>query len=268
MPVVPGDGTKDGGRYGYDANGWQLEGLQKEAPFFLHTCTRNLYSPPSRLIPSLSQPSAPFRGVTFLLCLSEKRLQRQPLFYLQDRPLLGIRALMGTNYYFHCYRPYDPAAPLLEWRRVHQTWHPWTGDKDTWVRVDDSGIYPAKYHIGKASAGWCFALHTFSSKDKAEPSIGSLRDWVHFWATHEGRILDEYGARLSIDSMLQVILGRRREVPQEAEARAQWLKKAQEDSYGGGVREEVGLLCATSRFGQTDVQPGDGPYDLCGYVFS
>ena len=167
---------------------------------------------------------------------------------------------MGTNYYFHCYQPYDPAAPLLGWGRVHQTW-------PTWAGADAPAISPTKYHIGKATAGWCFALHVFSCEDKTEPSIRSLRDWVHFWATHEGRIVDEYGSRLSIDSMLQVILGRRREVPQEVEARAQWRKKAQEYASGEGGRGEVGVLCTTARFGQ-NVQPGDGPYSLCWYTFS
>lgn len=42
-------------------------------------------------------------------------------------------------------------------------------------------------HIGKSSAGWCFALHVIP-----ERGIKDLDDWVRIWSQPEARIVDEY----------------------------------------------------------------------------
>jgi len=55
-------------------------------------------------------------------------------------------------------------------------------------------------HIGKSSCGWCFALHVTDE-------IRSLDDWQREWAKG-GRIVDEYGAELTPDEMLDRIMNR------------------------------------------------------------
>ena len=81
---------------------------------------------------------------------------------------------MGTNYYLHtrqpcecCGRPYPPM------------------------------------HIGKSSAGWCFALHVIH-----EEAINDLEDWRALWLQPLARIEDEYGGHVSADMMEYIITGR------------------------------------------------------------
>jgi hypothetical protein len=45
-----------------------------------------------------------------------------------------------------------------------------------------------RLHIGKSSAGWCFALHV-----DREEGIESLEDWKAAWSRPGSRIVDEYG---------------------------------------------------------------------------
>ena len=81
---------------------------------------------------------------------------------------------MGMNYYLHtkppcecCKRPY---APL---------------------------------HIGKSSAGWCFALHVIPEKE-----INDLEDWRALWLQPWARIEDEYGNPVSTDMIEEIITER------------------------------------------------------------
>ena len=81
---------------------------------------------------------------------------------------------MGMNYYLHtkppcacCRRPY---APL---------------------------------HIGKSSAGWCFALHVIP-----EEGINDLEDWRALWLQPGARIEDEYGDPVNADMIEGVITER------------------------------------------------------------
>jgi len=55
-------------------------------------------------------------------------------------------------------------------------------------------------HIGKSSAGWCFALHVHP-----ERNINSLADWQAEWAKPGVRIVDEYETALSPVEMERVI---------------------------------------------------------------
>ena len=78
---------------------------------------------------------------------------------------------MGTNYYWHekppcssCGRKYEPL------------------------------------HIGKSSAGWCFALHIIPEED-----INDLPDWQKLWDTPGSLIFNEYGDILSPAAMTGVI---------------------------------------------------------------
>ncbi len=81
---------------------------------------------------------------------------------------------MGTNYYLEapepcpcCGRPYD------------------------------------RKHIGKSSAGWCFALHVYPDE-----GIFDLADWQFKWATSACDIVDEYGRKTTPEQMLSVITER------------------------------------------------------------
>lgn len=57
-------------------------------------------------------------------------------------------------------------------------------------------------HIGKSSTGWCFSLHIIPEKN-----INDLGDWEHLWRLG-GHIEDEYGATITQDEMLDMIVNR------------------------------------------------------------
>jgi len=76
---------------------------------------------------------------------------------------------MGTNYYLvpqppcpHCGRPYESR------------------------------------HIGKSSAGWCFALHVYPDE-----GICNLEDWRREWDGKQ--IIDGYGREITAPELLSVI---------------------------------------------------------------
>lgn len=77
---------------------------------------------------------------------------------------------MGTNFYLE----YDPCATC--------------------------GHAVERLHIGKSSAGWCFALHVTDE-------IKSLDDWKAQWAKG-GTIHNEYNEAVSVDEMLRTIMDR------------------------------------------------------------
>jgi hypothetical protein len=56
-------------------------------------------------------------------------------------------------------------------------------------------------HIGKSSAGWCFALHV-------DGDIKSLADWQSLWSKPGAKIEDEYGSGLTPELMLSYITER------------------------------------------------------------
>ena len=51
-------------------------------------------------------------------------------------------------------------------------------------------------HIGKSSAGWCFALHVIPDE-----GINDLADWEARWSQPGMQIVDEYGETISPDEM-------------------------------------------------------------------
>lgn len=59
-----------------------------------------------------------------------------------------------------------------------------------------------RLHIGKSSAGWCFALHVVP-----EDGIHTLEDWRAL-LKQPGRIEDEYGGAVSFEDMLARITER------------------------------------------------------------
>ncbi len=58
-------------------------------------------------------------------------------------------------------------------------------------------------HIGKSSAGWCFALHVYP-----EQMITTLTDWKKLLAANGSRIVDEYGHEVPGAELLRIITER------------------------------------------------------------
>ena len=56
-------------------------------------------------------------------------------------------------------------------------------------------------HIGKSSAGWCFALHVIP-----ERGINNLDDWLELFK--KGRIRNEYNEVVSSQKMTEIITSR------------------------------------------------------------
>lgn len=84
---------------------------------------------------------------------------------------------MGTNYYMKK----SGACPCC--KREHET-----------------------LHIGKSSAGWCFALHVMP-----ERGINDLEDWQKLWNEPGVTIETEYGEQVTAEEMTQVITQRSRD---------------------------------------------------------
>lgn len=53
-------------------------------------------------------------------------------------------------------------------------------------------------HIGKSSAGWTFSFH---GTDK----VRSYKDWIAFFETNSGDIVNEYGKMVSINEFKKII---------------------------------------------------------------
>lgn len=83
---------------------------------------------------------------------------------------------MGTNYYFE---PEGETTPCCECGQDR----------------------PVRKHIGKRSAGWVFLLHIYPSEH-----IEELTGWKIYWNNHPGRIVNEYGERLTHDELEGIIL--------------------------------------------------------------
>ena len=136
---------------------------------------------------------------------------------------------MGTNYYWYKEKPC-----------------PTCGRSD------------APLHIGKSSAGWCFALHVIP-----EEGIKDLPDWIERFKS--GRIEDEYGRDISAEDMVSTItkrgMGRPKErVPFGYSSWEAFHSSNQScDGPNGLVRAAIGRHCSGH---------GEGTWDLIGGEFS
>lgn len=140
---------------------------------------------------------------------------------------------MGTNYYLYqkppcecCKRPYEPL------------------------------------HIGKSSAGWCFALHVIP-----EQNINSLNDWRKLWNQSDSYIENEYGEKVSIAELENIITNRFR----ERNWNSRWFGShyTNEESFHNlnhSQRGPNGLLRA--KIGKYCVGHGQGTWDLVQGEFS
>ena len=58
-------------------------------------------------------------------------------------------------------------------------------------------------HIGRSSGGWCFSLHVYP-----EDGIHTLDDWKEKWKVEDSIIQDEYGHKIGIAEMIEVVTQR------------------------------------------------------------
>lgn len=114
---------------------------------------------------------------------------------------------MGTNYYANIRK-----SPTLEQtERFRQACAAVvagraTSDDYAVLRSDVDSV--ERLHIGKASAGWCFALHVWPyDADPGYPR--SLADWMRLLLMHGTVIVDEYGERIPFHLMMEIIVCRR-----------------------------------------------------------
>jgi hypothetical protein len=91
---------------------------------------------------------------------------------------------MGTNYYLH-------------------------KENDT---CPTCGHKEAPLHIGKSSAGWCFALAVYP-----DDGIRDLPNWIERWSAEGVLIRDEYGQDVTPAEMLEVVTERSCSVPWSTE---------------------------------------------------
>ena len=69
----------------------------------------------------------------------------------------------------------------------------------------DGHLVEKRWHIGKSSYGWCFALHIGSEREPHIPE--SLEAWKSTWKSSI-RIENEYGETMTLESMEKIITGR------------------------------------------------------------
>lgn len=139
---------------------------------------------------------------------------------------------MGTNYYLHnkpdcecCGRPFVPM------------------------------------HIGKSSAGWCFALHV-----APEEGINSLDDWRALWSAPGSYVRNEYDERVPLEEMEKIITQRSRD---KDWSDASWWqgfytserhfhdKNGSERGPNGLLRHRIGRYCASHGEGTWDCMLGE-----------
>lgn len=111
-------------------------------------------------------------------------------------------------------------------------------------------------HIGKSSAGWCFALHV--GREEWDETPRSLDEWRAKWSEPGAVIRDEYGRTLTADEMLSRILGRSWSGP--GPTNAEWLRQNHAQPGPNGL--------ARHRLDSRCVGHGDGTYDLVTGEFS
>lgn len=145
---------------------------------------------------------------------------------------------MGTNFYLH------PLVNVCE--------HCERGDQSE------------PLHVGKSSAGWCFALRVHPDN-----GINSLDDWRMRWAGDSVVIRDEYGTDVSPVDMERTITQRRFFRDGESWDDKNWMGYADEADFhrkNESERGPHGLL--RHRIGRHCISHGDGTWDIMRGEFS
>jgi hypothetical protein len=106
-------------------------------------------------------------------------------------------------------------------------------------------------HIGKSSAGWCFALHVDDERK-------SLDDWQKAWSQPGAIIENEYGEAVTPEQMLAKITDR--SWPDDRDRTDRFLcENHAAPGPNNLLRHQLGPYC---------VGHGDGTYDLIPGEFS
>ena len=107
-------------------------------------------------------------------------------------------------------------------------------------------------HIGKSSAGWCFALHVYP-----EQGLNDLPDWKQ--ALEGKRIVDEYGKEHTLDSLLIAITKRNWEGSADTTRLDEWCKSNYAEPGPNGLsRHKIdGYRCIGHGLGTWDLHIGD-----------
>lgn len=126
------------------------------------------------------------------------------------------------------------------------------------------GAY-GRLHIGKSSAGWCFALHVIP-----EEEINDLEDWRVLLSQPWARIEDEYGNPVNAD-MIECVIANR-SWPRTFDQDGRWAqlkgyvteqhfhqKNHSQRGPNGLLRHAIGNGC---------VKHGNGTWDCIGGDFS
>ena len=111
-----------------------------------------------------------------------------------------------------------------------------------------------KRHIGKSTAGWCFALHLHPALE-----INNLDDWRKLWNEREALIEDEYEQPISPAEMLRIVTVRgwtRKETPPHGYKDWEQFHTKNHSEFG-----PYGLFRATID-GQRCIGHGAGTWDL------
>ncbi len=113
-------------------------------------------------------------------------------------------------------------------------------------------------HIGKSSAGWCFALRVYPDKWD-EPKILNLAAWQLEWSQPKSKIEDEYGRTVTPEEMLDIIINRGRKDP---------LGWTQLELGQNHAEQGPNNLARSTVDGRHCIGHGDGPFDLISGEFS
>lgn len=117
---------------------------------------------------------------------------------------------------------------------------------------------PLVRHIGKSSAGWCFALRVYPDE-----GINSLTDWYKLLRRNNNYIKDEYGCDVSLDDLIEVITNRKwRErvfLPTERCPTEADMLRLNHAVYGPNnlLRCKIGDHCIGHGPGTWDLMPGE-----------
>jgi len=108
-------------------------------------------------------------------------------------------------------------------------------------------------HIGKSSAGWCFALHVYPAE-----GINDLADWITRW--NAGAIYDEYDRKISRDDMISTITAR--SMPDRGQETLAWYRENHAQPGPNGLARHKVERERALGYGSGCIGHGDGTWDL------
>lgn len=119
-----------------------------------------------------------------------------------------------------------------------------------YIKRPDDGL---DLHIGKSSAGWCFALHVYP-----EAGLNNLDDWEELLYEPYITIEDEYGRRITPTDMLNCITNRSWAPALDLYDQAFHDQNGSEPGPNGLVRSKIdGVHCIGHGEGTYDYVVGD-----------